>query len=421
MPRKRGRQKQPRQSTLPPRHYYRGRTELLSHPLSDKAFRLWHIIAAYAWDGSGCDLSDAELANLLRTSRQWVIKLRGELRAAGFLREHFPSGGRRLLEPTYPTAEGPAAISVNSGLHHRCKPQLTPNQEEEVVYLDPTPLPLPPQGGGVEGADLLLTPVDTKSPAEELVSTPVYTKSGNSPPNADLLSTPVDPNSTGSPPAEELVSTPVYTKSGNSPPNADLLSTPVDTNKAAIAQALRQRGVFPDPATRIAILMDEAGLNPTQAVELFLAHYQDTGGSLALTVWRLKQGLLELPDRLARRLKREAHTVKDVSLVTPPEPDGPPLPSHRDEADDELSRLWQRAQAELQHQMTRATFDTWLCHSRLISADNGACVIAVHSEYARQWLEQRLKPIVARTLAGVLGRQVEVQFVVNDQNPPAPG
>lgn len=117
MPRKRGGQKQPSQSALPPRNYYRGRTEPLFHPLSDKAFRLWHIIAAYSWDGNGCDLSDAELADLLKASRQRVIRLRDELKAAGFLREHFPSSGCRLLEPTYPTAEGPAAISVSSSLH----------------------------------------------------------------------------------------------------------------------------------------------------------------------------------------------------------------------------------------------------------------------------------------------------------------
>jgi len=36
----------------------------------------------------------------------------------------------------------------------------------------------------------------------------------------------------------------------------------------------------------------------------------------------------------------------------------------------------------------------------------------VRSEYARDWLEQRLQPIVARTLSGVLGHQVEVRFVV---------
>ena len=34
------------------------------------------------------------------------------------------------------------------------------------------------------------------------------------------------------------------------------------------------------------------------------------------------------------------------------------------------------------------------------------------SEYARVWLENRLKSVVARTLAAVLGREVEVQFVV---------
>ena len=383
MPRKRGRKKKPSQSTLPPRNYYRSRTEPVFHPISDKAFRLWHIIAAYSWDGSGCDLTNAELAALLKVSRQWVIQLRGELRAAGFLREHFPSGGRRLLEPTYPTAEGPAAISVNSGLHHRCKPQLTPIQEEDVVYLDKTELPLP-QGGGVEGGALLSTGVDSKAAAEEFVSTPVNTKS----------------------------------VTGSS--DDEFVLTPVDTNKAAIAQALRQRGVFPNPAETIAGLMDEAGLSPAQAMELFLAHYEDTRGSLALTVWRLKQGQLEPPGKLAQRLKWEARTTRAASLTSPPELDASP-PPHEDEADDELTCLWKRALEELRHQMTRATFDTWLCNSRLVSADDSACVIAVHSGYARDWLAHRLKPIVARTLVAVLGHEVEVQFVVNDEAAPLPG
>ena len=78
-------------------------------------------------------------------------------------------------------------------------------------------------------------------------------------------------------------------------------------------------------------------------------------------------------------------------------------------------QVWKTALVELRHQMTKATFDTWLCGTRLVQCADSVATIAVRSEYARDWLANRLRPVVARTLSGVLGRQVEVQFVVNDQ------
>jgi len=38
-------------------------------------------------------------------------------------------------------------------------------------------------------------------------------------------------------------------------------------------------------------------------------------------------------------------------------------------------------------------------------------VIAVRSQYARAWLENRLLPLVQRTLTGLLGRPVGVQVI----------
>ena len=78
-------------------------------------------------------------------------------------------------------------------------------------------------------------------------------------------------------------------------------------------------------------------------------------------------------------------------------------------------QVWKTALVELRHQMTKATFDTWLCGTRLVQCADSVATIAVRSEYARDWLANRLRPVVARTLSGVLGHQVEVQFVVNDQ------
>ncbi len=77
------------------------------------------------------------------------------------------------------------------------------------------------------------------------------------------------------------------------------------------------------------------------------------------------------------------------------------------------NQIWQAALGELQLQMTRPTFDTWLKNTRAISYEDGTIIIGVHNAYAKDWLENRLMPIVKRTLVGIVDRTVEVKFAVN--------
>jgi chromosomal replication initiator protein len=76
-------------------------------------------------------------------------------------------------------------------------------------------------------------------------------------------------------------------------------------------------------------------------------------------------------------------------------------------------QIWQAALGELQLQMTKPTFDTWLKNTRAISYEDGALIIGVHNAYAKDWLENRLLPIIKRTLARIVGRTVEARFVLN--------
>lgn len=90
--------------------------------------------------------------------------------------------------------------------------------------------------------------------------------------------------------------------------------------------------------------------------------------------------------------------------------------------------VWQAACGELQMQLTGATFDTWLRRARLVSFEGDTCTIAVHNQYAQDWMENRLQAMIVRTLTGVIGRPVSVRFVVTtrdeevlaDQTAPAP-
>jgi chromosomal replication initiator protein len=74
--------------------------------------------------------------------------------------------------------------------------------------------------------------------------------------------------------------------------------------------------------------------------------------------------------------------------------------------------IWQTAYGELQLQMPRETFDTWLRQARLIAHEDGTYIIGVQNVYAREWLEHRLKKIIVRTLGQIAERSVEVRFVV---------
>ncbi len=74
--------------------------------------------------------------------------------------------------------------------------------------------------------------------------------------------------------------------------------------------------------------------------------------------------------------------------------------------------IWQTALGELQMEMTRATYDTWVKPTSLLSYEDGRFAIAVTNAYAQEWLQNRLMSTIKRVLTGITGRSVEVKFVV---------
>ncbi|MGD2251529.1 MAG: chromosomal replication initiator protein DnaA [Anaerolineales bacterium] len=76
------------------------------------------------------------------------------------------------------------------------------------------------------------------------------------------------------------------------------------------------------------------------------------------------------------------------------------------------ARHWQAALGQMQLEMPRAAFDTWVRDAELIAYEDGCYIIGVQNAYARDWLEDRLLSTTKRVLAGIAGRTVEVRFVV---------
>jgi chromosomal replication initiator protein len=81
-------------------------------------------------------------------------------------------------------------------------------------------------------------------------------------------------------------------------------------------------------------------------------------------------------------------------------------------------QAWQSVLAQLQMEMPRASFDTWVRDTRPVGYENGALTISVRNAYARDWLESRLASTVNRLLIGILNSNVAVSFVVSqlDEN-----
>ncbi len=77
-------------------------------------------------------------------------------------------------------------------------------------------------------------------------------------------------------------------------------------------------------------------------------------------------------------------------------------------------QAWQAALGQLQLEMPKAAFDTWVRDAELISDDDGKFEIGVHNAYARDWLDSRLKSTIIKMLSGTMNRPVEVSFVVNN-------
>ena len=79
------------------------------------------------------------------------------------------------------------------------------------------------------------------------------------------------------------------------------------------------------------------------------------------------------------------------------------------------AQAWQAALGQLQIEMPKAAFDTWVRDAELVSYEDGTFIIGVQNAYARDWLESRLSSTVTRLMTGVMNRTVEVRFTVWQQ------
>ncbi len=75
--------------------------------------------------------------------------------------------------------------------------------------------------------------------------------------------------------------------------------------------------------------------------------------------------------------------------------------------------IWQNALSELALQMPAATYDTWMRDTRVMGYEDGDFYIGMPNAYARDWLENRMRKKIKRTLTKLVGRSVQIHFSVS--------
>ena len=75
-------------------------------------------------------------------------------------------------------------------------------------------------------------------------------------------------------------------------------------------------------------------------------------------------------------------------------------------------QAWQAALGQLQMEMPKSSYDTWVKSAELVSFENNIFTIGVPNAYARDWLDDRLTTTVARILSGMMNITQNVTFIV---------
>jgi chromosomal replication initiator protein len=78
----------------------------------------------------------------------------------------------------------------------------------------------------------------------------------------------------------------------------------------------------------------------------------------------------------------------------------------------DAQQLWQTAQGQLQLQLAKTSYETWIERSRGLSYEDGVLVVGVYSGYVKDWLENRLYGAIQKILSEIAHRTITIRFVV---------
>ncbi len=76
------------------------------------------------------------------------------------------------------------------------------------------------------------------------------------------------------------------------------------------------------------------------------------------------------------------------------------------------NEVWEAVLGELQLQVTKTNYDTWLRETVGLGYQDGHLVVGVSSPFVIEWLEKRLYSLISKTLISVSGHDLKVRFQI---------
>jgi hypothetical protein len=78
---------------------------------------------------------------------------------------------------------------------------------------------------------------------------------------------------------------------------------------------------------------------------------------------------------------------------------------------EEMTRYWRLTLNQLEYQLDRGNFDTWVKGAQLVDFQDGVYIIAARNKHASETLQHRLYPTICRVFSDVVGTDIELLFV----------
>ena len=86
-----------------------------------------------------------------------------------------------------------------------------------------------------------------------------------------------------------------------------------------------------------------------------------------------------------------------------------------------VREIWRAVLGELQLQLPRPTFETWLKQTEAVSCDGHSLVVEVRTPFAVAWLERRMYQSIQKTVEKITQQSLDIRFQVKNGINQQPG
>ena len=83
---------------------------------------------------------------------------------------------------------------------------------------------------------------------------------------------------------------------------------------------------------------------------------------------------------------------------------------------EELQQLWQTALGEIELQISRPNFVTWLKNSRLLDKQEGVAVVSLPNNFAKEWVENKYHKIILAALRNIDETTKKVEYTIESKS-----